>query len=168
MIERATTPSGGRPTMHPSWTDEGDREELFSAFNGQGIPLRSKRPNRLVMTTRQEAERRRRWRRFIACAVAAVVWAALWWAWPAAAAGGTTMRMLCHDASEIAEQLSKRYGEVPVAFGFQSNGNLFQVYSSEEHGTWTVVSTSPGGMSCVVAAGKGWEQLPALVVEEPA
>jgi hypothetical protein len=47
-----------------------------------------------------------------------------------------------------------------VAFGLQSNGNLLQVYSSEEKGTWTVVSTTPTGMSCIVAAGKRWESLP--------
>jgi hypothetical protein len=71
-------------------------------------------------------------------------------------------RMPCHNASEIAKQLSSKYSEAPVAFGLQSNGNLLQVYSSEEKGTWTVVSTTPTGMSCIVAAGKGWESLPAV------
>lgn len=75
-------------------------------------------------------------------------------------------RMPCHNASEIAKQLSSRYDEAPVAFGLQSNGNLLQVYSSEEKGTWTVVSTTPTGMSCIVAAGKRWESLP-LVKNDP-
>jgi hypothetical protein len=69
-------------------------------------------------------------------------------------------RMPCHNATEIAKQLSNKYAEAPVAFGLQSNGNLLQVYASEEKGTWTVVSTSPTGMSCIVAAGKRWESLP--------
>jgi hypothetical protein len=69
-------------------------------------------------------------------------------------------RMPCHNATEIAKQLSNKYDEAPVAFGLQSNGNLLQVYSSEEKGTWTVVSTTPAGMSCIVAAGKRWESLP--------
>jgi len=72
------------------------------------------------------------------------------------------MRMPCHNATEIAKQLSSKYDEAPVAFGLQSNGNLLQVYSSEEKDTWTVVSTTPGGMSCIVAAGKRWESLPFL------
>ena len=71
-------------------------------------------------------------------------------------------RMPCHNATEIAKQLSSKYDEAPVAFGLQSNGNLLQVYSSEEKGTWTVVSTTPTGVSCIVAAGKRWESLPAM------
>ncbi len=72
------------------------------------------------------------------------------------------MRMPCHNASEIAKQLSSKYEEAPVAFGLQANGNLLQVYASEDKNTWTVVSTSPAGMSCIVAAGKSWESLPFL------
>lgn len=71
-------------------------------------------------------------------------------------------RMPCHNATEIAKQLSNKYEEAPVAFGLQSNGNLLQVYASEQKGTWTVVSTTPAGMSCIVAAGKRWESLPAI------
>jgi hypothetical protein len=71
-------------------------------------------------------------------------------------------RLPCHNAMEIAKQLSSKYEEAPVAFGLQSNGNLLQVYASEDKGTWTVVSTTPAGMSCIVAAGKSWEALPFL------
>jgi hypothetical protein len=40
------------------------------------------------------------------------------------------------------------------------------VYASEEKGTWTVVSTTPNGLSCIVAAGKTWESLP-LIKTDP-
>ena len=78
------------------------------------------------------------------------------------AAQGTQggVRMPCHNAAEIAKQLSSKYEEAPVAFGLQSNGNLLQVYASTQKDTWTVVSTTPNGMSCIVAAGKRWESLP--------
>ena len=66
----------------------------------------------------------------------------------------TAPDMPCHDAREIARQLSGKYEEAPVAFGMQTNGNLLQVYASDAKDTWTVVSTTPGGMSCIVAAGK--------------
>lgn len=79
---------------------------------------------------------------------------------PAQSAAG--MRMPCHDANEIAKQLSTKYEEAPVAFGLQSNGNLLQIYTSETKNTWTVVSTTPTGKSCIVAAGKRWESLPFL------
>ena len=70
------------------------------------------------------------------------------------------MRMPCHNATEIAKQLSNKYDEAPVAFGVQSNGNLLQIYASEDKTTWTVVSTTPAGVSCFVAAGKSWENIP--------
>jgi hypothetical protein len=70
------------------------------------------------------------------------------------------VRMPCHDAGEIAKQLSAKYKEAPVAFGLQSNGNLLQIYASNQKNTWTVVSTSPTGTSCIVAAGKRWQSLP--------
>ena len=70
------------------------------------------------------------------------------------------MRIPCHDATEIAKQLSKKYEEAPIAFGLQSNGNLLQIYTSETKHTWTVVSTTPAGKSCIVAAGKRWETMP--------
>jgi hypothetical protein len=95
--------------------------------------------------------------------VSAMVFACGAFAGPLAAqTAPNNARMPCHNASEIAKQLSNRYDEAPVAFGLQSNGNLLQVYFSEEKDTWTVVSTTPSGMSCIVAAGKRWESLPAV------
>jgi hypothetical protein len=67
--------------------------------------------------------------------------------------------MSCHNASSLANQLAAQYKEDPVAFGVQSNGNLMQVYKSEKTGTWTILSTSPSGVSCIVAVGNLWEQI---------
>jgi hypothetical protein len=95
--------------------------------------------------------------------VAAMVFACGAFAGPAGAQmAPSNPRMPCHNATEIAKQLSNKYDEAPVAFGLQSNGNLLQVYSSEQKGTWTVVSTTPTGVSCIVAAGKRWESLPVV------
>lgn len=65
----------------------------------------------------------------------------------------------CHDTRAIQEHLSKQYGETPVAFGLQTNGNLLEFYASPKTGTWTAVSTSPAGLACIVAAGKNWQTL---------
>lgn len=89
----------------------------------------------------------------IACGIAAS---------SASAQSAQGLRMPCHDATEIAKQLSSKYEEAPVAFGLQSNGNLLQIYTSETKHTWTVVSTTPTGKSCIVAAGKRWESMPFL------
>jgi len=73
---------------------------------------------------------------------------------------GAAQQSACATHETMTKQLGIRYDETPVAFGLQSNGNLLEVYSSEEKGTWTAVSTAPNGMSCIVAAGKKWESLP--------
>src|SRR5262245_32207677 len=72
---------------------------------------------------------------------------------------GTEVRVPCHRYDEIARQLGHRYREAPVSLGVQTNGNLLQVFASSESGTWTILSTSPTGMTCVIAAGKSWESL---------
>ena len=63
----------------------------------------------------------------------------------------------CHDYREIRRQLAERYNEAPVSFGVRSNGELLQVFASAQGGTWTIVSTSPAGLACILAAGRGWD-----------
>ena len=67
-------------------------------------------------------------------------------------------RLPCHSHAEIAKQLGMKYKEAPISIGLQSNGNLLQVFASKDSGSWTILSTTPKGMSCILAAGKSWEQ----------
>lgn len=76
------------------------------------------------------------------------------------AAAPAVARSGCAPRAVIAKQLTERYDGAPVAAGLQSNGSILQVYASEANGTWTVISTTPKGMSCVVTAGEYWRQLP--------
>lgn len=68
-------------------------------------------------------------------------------------------RLPCHRFEEIVRQLDQKYDEAPVSVGIQMNGNLLQVFASAKQGTWTILSTSPGGLTCIIAAGRGWEAL---------
>ena len=45
--------------------------------------------------------------------------------------------------------------------GLQSNGALIQVFASKDGMTWTIISTRPDGVSCIVALGQHWEALQA-------
>jgi hypothetical protein len=65
----------------------------------------------------------------------------------------------CHLYTEVARQLGASYDEAPVSLGLQSNGNLLQVFASTKSGTWTIVSTTPNGLACILAAGENWEDL---------
>lgn len=75
---------------------------------------------------------------------------------PAAPHSGTP----CATPAQLSRQLGALYDEAPVAFGMQSNGNLLQLYRSAKSGSWTIVSTTPGGRACVVAAGHAWADRP--------
>ena len=77
------------------------------------------------------------------------------------AAPALPMPLPCHSYSEIARQLGDRYREEQVAAGLQNDGTLLQVFASKDGDTWTVLSTSPDGTACVVAAGRGWQAEPA-------
>lgn len=77
-------------------------------------------------------------------------------------------RMLCHDYKELVRQLGARYDEVPVSAGLQSNGHLLQVFSSPRSGTWTILSVTPDGTGCVLAAGRSWETIALPPADPPA
>ena len=71
----------------------------------------------------------------------------------------------CHDYREIRRQLADRYGEAPVSLGMRSNGEVLQVFASPQGGTWTIVSTSPSGLACILAAGRGWDAPPLKIID---
>ena len=75
----------------------------------------------------------------------------------------TGNRLPCTSYDELAHQLGDRYKEAPVSAGLQANGNVLQVFASAETGTWTILSTAPTGLSCVMAVGKSWE-----IMDQPA
>lgn len=77
-------------------------------------------------------------------------------------------RLPCHAYAEIARQLGATYAEAPVSLGLQSNGNLLQVFSSAESGSWTIVSVAPDGSACVLAAGQHWETVTPAKRDVPA
>lgn len=65
-------------------------------------------------------------------------------------------RVCTSDAQSLIDQLGKEYGEVLTGGGIDSAGNLIQVYSSDDKGTWTIAISIPGGPTCVVSSGNGW------------
>jgi hypothetical protein len=62
----------------------------------------------------------------------------------------------CGATEEVARLLDQRYGELPVSNGLQGNGQLLQIFASPTTGSWTAVTTTPRGVSCVLATGRGW------------
>ena len=64
----------------------------------------------------------------------------------------------CTDRDRLTGFLSEKYDEEPIAIGMIDRSGVMEVYLSEG-GSWTIVVTSANGLSCVIAAGKAWEDL---------
>ena len=64
----------------------------------------------------------------------------------------------CAERTRVVEKLQERFGETLRSLGLQRDDGVVEVYSSEKSGTWTILMTRPDGMSCLIAAGQGWEQ----------
>lgn len=76
-------------------------------------------------------------------------------AYQSQSASAQQARLACQTRDALLAQLDRQYGEAPVAVGV-SGGALVELLSAEDGGTWTLVVTSPKGISCMVAAGEGW------------
>jgi len=74
----------------------------------------------------------------------------------------------CNTRDSVIKQLSDKYREAPVALGVTHNGGLIEVLSTGEGKTWSIIITSPQGMSCLVAAGEGWRMMEKLAQEPEA
>jgi len=70
--------------------------------------------------------------------------------------GAGAAQSACAPRADVLETLRNRYGEAIVAGGVTTKGVLLEVVASNDGGTWTLIATSPAGVSCLVAAGEGW------------
>ncbi len=74
----------------------------------------------------------------------------------------------CDERTKVLRLLSDKYKEAPVAIGVTNNGGLVEVLSAGKGGTWSIIVTTPQGMSCLVAAGENWKTIEQLVQEPEA
>jgi hypothetical protein len=65
----------------------------------------------------------------------------------------------CNTRDSVLSLLANKYKEAPVAVGVTNTGGLVEVLSTGDGNTWTIIVTTPQGMSCLVAAGEGWREL---------
>lgn len=62
----------------------------------------------------------------------------------------------CDERDSVLEHLASKYGESRIAWGVANGGQLVEVLSSGEDGTWTVIITGRDGIACAIAAGQDW------------
>ncbi len=79
--------------------------------------------------------------------------AAIWFAAAAQA------QMACGTRDTVIEKLGEKYGEVRRGGGLANPPTaIFEIWASDEgNRTWTILKTTPNGLTCVVAVGNGWQ-----------
>ncbi|MGE0162634.1 MAG: hypothetical protein AB7S71_05795 [Dongiaceae bacterium] len=76
-----------------------------------------------------------------------------------AATTATAAQEICGARADLLEELTKRYHEAPAAVGLANSGVLVEVLTADNGSTWTIIVSQPNGTSCLVAAGKEWQEL---------
>ncbi len=74
----------------------------------------------------------------------------------------------CNERDRVLEFLAKKYKESPIAAGVTNAGGLVELLTDGKGGTWTIIVTTPQGMSCLVAAGAGWRKVKRIATEPEA
>ena len=65
----------------------------------------------------------------------------------------------CIERSRLIAQLHDVFGEQVIGRGLANGGFVFEILAGQS-GSWTLIATTPQGMSCFVAAGEAWEPVP--------
>ena len=69
--------------------------------------------------------------------------------------------MSCADREYFIKGLEKEYSEVVQHRAITSRGALVEITVSPEGG-WSMLLTTPGGVTCIITAGEDWEDVPRL------
>ncbi len=84
---------------------------------------------------------------------------------PAAPAGA---QIVCGQRTDMVRQLSEKYGETRRSMGLAEGRGVVELYASEETGSWTILLTTPRGVSCMMAAGQAFQIEPVKAAGSPA
>lgn len=72
----------------------------------------------------------------------------------------------CGQHAAVTERLAAQYGEGRHAMGLGANNMVFELFASEETGSWTITATRPDGLTCLMAAGQAFQRDTPLVLED--
>ena len=72
-----------------------------------------------------------------------------------AASATAQIPTICGKRADILTGFASTYHEVRSAIGIADGGALIEVLVSPS-GTWTMVVTKPGGVTCVIGTGRDW------------
>ncbi len=77
-----------------------------------------------------------------------------------AAPGAQAQQMgpFCDAHTTVLTTLNGNYAEKPSAMGLASNGNVVEFLKSKD-GSWSIIMTTPNGLSCLLASGEHWQEV---------
>ena len=64
----------------------------------------------------------------------------------------------CGPRDAIVAHLAQNYSENRRAIGLAANNAVLEVFAAES-GSWTILVTTPGGPTCLVASGENFQQM---------
>jgi len=70
---------------------------------------------------------------------------------------GLRAGMACGTRDAVVAKLGEKYGEVRRGGGLAGPTAIFEIWASEATGTWTILMTTPNGLTCVMAVGDAWQ-----------
>jgi len=73
-------------------------------------------------------------------------------------ASAQQQRVPCGERTAIMSHLEDGYSEKPIAMGLDAQGRVLEVLAAPS-GTWTMLVSTPGGLTCLIASGVAWEEL---------
>jgi hypothetical protein len=76
-------------------------------------------------------------------------------------------KRVCLPRDKLVALLAERYHEARVSGGLAANGRLVEVFATEDGATWTLVATTPVGLSCAVGSGEAWRRIDPKAPEGP-
>lgn len=65
----------------------------------------------------------------------------------------------CNAREAVLGALASKYKEAPVQIGLTNAGAIIEVTASAEGDSWSIILTTPAGITCLIAAGEHWEQV---------
>ena len=71
---------------------------------------------------------------------------------------------VCVDRTKFIKRLKNKYAERQISNGINYNGVIVEIFASED-GHFTILATYPSGVSCLVASGDNWQDVPLLKAE---
>ena len=66
---------------------------------------------------------------------------------------------ICGSRNHVVKLLEGQFNETQTALGLVSNKGIMELFTSGT-GSWTIVFSDTRGVTCVIAAGEAWQQVP--------